>query len=194
MNNIDSNTIAVPGVVNALAYTPLGGVTLQIECSIYNGEEKVIVTGSLGEILKESINVATSFIKEKNYVSNTMFYNRTIHIHLLDTATKKEGPSCGVAITAVILSKLLEIEVSNKIAFTGEISLKGNILKVGGLKEKLIAAYNAGIETVYVPEANSLDLKDVPKQILENINIKFVNNFDVIYNELFKIEEENNIA
>ena len=193
-NNMEGKKTESSGVVNALAYTPLGRLTLQIECSIYNGEEKIIVTGSLGDILKESINVAISFIKEKNYVSNTMFYNRCIHIHLLDAATKKEGPSCGVAITSVILSELLNIKVSDKIAFTGEISLKGNILKVGGLKEKLIAAYNAGIETVYVPEDNSLDLKDVPKQILEGINIKFANNFDIIYNDLFKEKEEDNIA
>ena len=193
--NIENKEISESGIVNALAYTPLGGINLQIECSIYNGEEKILVTGSLGDVLKESIHVATSFIKEKNYVSNTMFYNHTIHIHLLDGATKKEGPSCGVAITTVILSKLLDIKVSEKIAFTGEISLKGNILRVGGLKEKLIAAYNAGIETVYVPEDNSVDLKDIPKQIIENVDIKLVNNFDTIYNDLFKInEEENNIA
>lgn len=191
----DTKQIKDVGVVNALAYTPLGGTTLQIECSIYNGEEKIHVTGSLGDVLKESINVATSFIKEKNYVSNTMFYNHTIHIHLLDAATKKEGPSCGIAVTTSILSKLLEIEISNDIAFTGEISLKGNILKVGGLKEKLIAAYNAGIKKVYIPEDNSIDLKDIPKQIIENIEIKLVNNYDTIYNDLFNVKkEENNIA
>jgi len=195
VNNINVKEIKEPGIVNALAYTPLGGINLQIECSIYNGEEKVIVTGSLGDILKESIDVSISFIKEKDYVSNTMFYNRTIHIHLLDGATKKEGPSCGVAVATVILSKLLNKEVSDKIAFTGEISLKGNILKVGGLKEKLIAAYNSGIKTVYIPEENSIDLKDIPIQIIENINIKLVNNYDIIYKDLFKeVEDESNIA
>ena len=195
MFTIENKEIKSPGIANALAYSNNGGSTLKIECSIYNGEEKIIVTGSLGDVLKESIHVATSFIKEKNYVSNTMFYNHTIHIHLLDGATKKEGPSCGVAITSVILSKLLEIELSNKIAFTGEISLKGNILKVGGLKEKLIAAYNSGIEKVYIPEDNGIDLKDIPKQILESVEIKLVNNYDVIFNDLFKGKiEENNIA
>jgi len=195
MITIENKEIKESGIVNALAYSQSGGKTLQIECSIYNGEEKILVTGSLGDVLKESIHVATSFIKEKNYVSNTIFYNHTIHIHLLDAATKKEGPSCGVAITTVILSKLLDIELSNKIAFTGEISLKGNILKVGGLKEKLIAAYNAGIEKVYIPEDNGIDLKDIPKQILESIEIKLVNNYDTIFTDLFKGKlEENNIA
>lgn len=194
INYFDNKNVLDSGIVNALAYTPVGGKKIPIECAIYNGEENIIITGRLGDILKESVYVATSFIKEKNYVSNTMFYNHTIHIHLLDGGSKKEGPSCGVAITCAILSKLLNKVVDNKIAFTGEISLKGNILKVGGLKEKLIAAYNNGIETVYVPEDNSIDLKEVPKQIIENINILLVNNFDIIYNDLFKEEEKNDIA
>ena len=173
------------GIINALAYTPLGGQLLKVECSMYNGEENVIITGSLGDILKESVYVSVSFLKEKGYVSNTEFYNHTIHIHVLDGATKKEGPSCGVAITAAILSKLMDKKVSEKIAFTGEISLKGNILKVGGLKEKLIAAYNSGINIVYIPEDNNLDLKDIPKQIIDNLEIRLVNNFESIYNDLF---------
>ena len=194
IDNYGLKKVTSSGIVNALAYTPLGGSIINTECAIYNGEEKIYVTGSLGAILKESIFVATSFIREKNYVSNTMFYNHTIHIHLLDGATKKEGPSCGVAITVAILSKLLDIVVSEKIAFTGEISLKGDILKIGGLKEKLIAAYNSGIETVYIPEDNSIDLKDIPKQIIDKLNIKLVNNFEQIYEDLFKGKEENNIA
>ena len=172
-------------VVNALAYTPLGGVSLKVECSIYNGEEKVITTGSMGDVLKESSYVAISFLKEKGYVSSTEFYNRTIHIHAIDGATKKDGPSCGVSIAAAILSKLLDKKVSEQIAFTGEITLKGNILKVGGLKEKLIVAYNSGIKIVYVPEDNNLELKDIPKQIIDNLEIRMVNNFDKIYNDLF---------
>ena len=173
------------GVINALAYTPLGGETLTVECSIYNGEEKIITTGSLGSVLKESVNVAVSFLKEKGYVSNTEFYNHTIHIHILDSATKKEGPSSGVAITCAILSELMQKKISEKIAFTGEITLKGDILKIGGLKEKLIAAYNSGIKTVYIPKENNIDLKEMPKQIISNLEIKLVNNFESIYNDLF---------
>ena len=114
---------------------------------------------------------------------------------MLDTATKKEGPSCGVAITTALLSKLLEVKMSKEVAFTGEISLKGNILKVGGLKEKLIAAYNAGIKKVYIPEDNGIDLAEVPKQILDNVEIKLVNNYATIYNDFFQTSEiENNIS
>ena len=179
------------GIVNALAYTPVGGKTLQIECAIYSGEEDIIVTGSIGEVLKESINVSISYIKEKEYVSNTLFYNHIIHIHMLDASTKKEGPSCGVAITSAILSKLLNIPISEKIAFTGEISLKGRILKIGGLKEKLIAAYNSGIKTVYVPEENQKDLFEIPEQVIGNLDIKLVNNYENIYDDLFR---KNNIS
>lgn len=183
--------ISESGIINALAYTPLGGQLLKVECSMYNGEEEVLITGSLGDILKESVYVSVSFLKEKGYVSNTEFYNHTIHIHILDGATKKEGPSCGVAITASILSKLMDKKISEKIAFTGEISLKGNILKVGGLKEKLIAAYNSGIKIVYIPEDNNLDLKDIPKQIIDNLEIRLVNNFESIYNDLFNKNSNN---
>ncbi len=188
----DNYVINNPGVVNALAYTPLGGVLIEVECSLYNGKEEIIVTGSLGDTLKESINVAASFIKEKNYVSNTLFYNRTIHVHLLDGATKKDGPSCGVAITTALISKLTNILVSDKIAFTGEITLKGKIMKIGGLKEKLIAAFNRKMETVYIPSSNQDDLKDVPKQILEGLNIKLVSTYDEIFNDLFKFNDIKN--
>ena len=186
-NNLKANYNT--GSINALAYTPLGGTILRVECVIYSGEEKIVVTGSLGEVLKESVFVATSFIKDNNYISNTNFNNRTIHVHLLEGAIKKEGPSCGVAITTAILSKLLNIKVSEKIAFTGEITLQGEILKIGGLKEKLIAAYNMGIETVYIPEDNKNDLKDIPTLIVNKLDIHLVNNYDDIYKDLFKQED-----
>jgi len=183
--------IKLSGITNALAYTPVGGKSLQVECSIYSGEEDIIITGSTGDVLKESVNVAISYIKEKEYVSNTMFYNHVIHIHMLDASTKKEGPSCGIAITTAILSKLLDIVVSDKVAFTGEITLKGRILKVGGLKEKLIAAYNNGIKTVYVPEENQKDLFEIPEQIMQNLEIKLVNNYEMIYDDIFR---KNNVV
>lgn len=192
---LNNKEIKESGIVNALAYAPSGGCVIRIEAAIYNGEEKVIVTGMLGEVLKESINVAISYLKEKDFISNTLFYDHTIHIHLLDAASKKEGPSCGVAITTAIMSKLLDISVSEKIALTGEITLKGNILRVGGIKEKLIAAYNNGIKTVYIPEDNAEDITNVPLPILEGIEIKLVSNYETIYNDLFKSKiKENDIA
>lgn len=178
--------IKMSGIAQALAYTPLGGTVLQVECSMYPGEEEIIITGSLGDVLKESAKVALSYIKEKEYVSNTNFYNQIVHLHLLNAATKKEGPSCGVAITTAILSKLFNVIVDETIGFTGEISLKGRILKVGGLKEKLIAAYNSGIKKVYIPEDNQNDLFDIPEQVIGNLEIKIVNNYETIYDEVFR--------
>ena len=178
------------GIVNGLAYTNFGGKILQVECSMYSGIDEIIVSGTLGEVLKESIKVAISFIKEKGYVSSTMFYNQVIHIHLLDCGIKKEGPSCGVAITTALLSKLLDVKLSEDVAFTGEITLKGRILKVGGIKEKVIAAYNNNIKKLYIPEENSKDLFDIPEQILNKMEIKLVNHYDTIYEEIFR---KNNI-
>ncbi len=174
------------GVVNALAYTTYGGVVLRVECALYEGDEKTLITGSLGDVLKESINVAISYIKEKNYLPLTEFKNKTIHLHLLDGAQKKEGPSCGVAITTAILSKMLNQVIDNNIAFTGEITLKGSILRVGGLKEKIIAAYNNNIKKVYIPLSNKNDLNEIPKEILNKLEIILVDNYHKIYNDLFK--------
>ena len=174
------------GVVNALAYTTYGGVVLRVECALYEGDEKTLITGSLGDVLKESINVAISYIKEKNYLPLTEFKNKTIHLHLLDGAQKKEGPSCGVAITTAILSKMLNQVIDNNIAFTGEITLKGSVLRVGGLKEKIIAAYNNNIKKVYIPLSNKNDLNEIPKEILNKLEIILVDNYHKIYNDLFK--------
>ena len=184
INNWEFMEINDTGICNALAYTSLGGVVLQVECGMYQGND-IIVTGSLGDILKESINVSISHIKEAKYVSNEAFDN-TIHIHMPEGATKKEGPSCGLSITTAIISKILNKKVSEKIAFTGEISLKGNILKVGALKEKLIAAYNSGINKVYIPIDNKPDLKDVPREVKEHMEIIPVKNYFEIYQELFE--------
>ena len=186
----DDITISYPGVVNALAYTPLGGITFKVECSIYEGKEEIIVTGSLGDVLKESVMVGLSYLKENNFISKEDLKDKTIHLHFLDASTKKEGPSCGVSIITAILSKIKNVVIDSKTTFTGEISLKGDILKVGGIKEKVIAAYNAGIKTIYLPSGNYNDLKEIPKKILDKLEIKKVNTYKDIYKEIFK----NNIA
>ena len=178
------------GVVNALAYTNVGGVCFKVECAIYEGKEEILVTGSLGDVLKESIKVAVSYLKEARLIKEDALNGKTLHLHFLDASTKKEGPSCGVAITTAILSEINHILINRDVSFTGEISLKGDILKIGGLKEKIIAAYNAKIKTIYIPYANQNDLKEVPKKILDKLEIKKVHNYQEIYKDLFK----NNIA
>ena len=187
---LENKEITSSGVVNLLAYTNTGGEVTRLECAFYNGDEKVILTGQLGEVLKESVSVALSFIKEKNYVSNTMFYNHTLHLHFLNSFIKKDGPSCGVGIVSAILSRLLDIKVSEDISFTGEISIKGDLIKIGALKEKLIAAYNVGIKKIYIPLDNEKDLKDIPKNVLDNLEIKAIKNYDTIFNDLFNKEKK----
>lgn len=171
------------GEVLALAYTPLGGKVVNVECVKFNGTGKIICTGSLGSILTESIQVSLDYLKA-NYIKDD-FSKIDVHIHLTDGATKKEGPSCGVAITTALLSLIKGIKISSDISFTGEITLTGNISKVGGIKEKLIAAYNNGIKTVYVPLDNKIDVINIPLKIKDNLTIKYVSSFTEIYQDLF---------
>lgn len=171
------------GVISTLAVTNIGGLVSKLEVSINKGTEKITITGNTGEILKESILVVLTMLKNK-YKYN--FHNQDIHLHFLNASTKKDGTSAGLSIAVALCSKLEEKKVSEDIAFTGEISLNGTILKIGGLKEKLIAAYNKNIKTVYIPSSNIDDLKNVPKIIKEQINIIPISNFSEVYTNLFK--------
>lgn len=180
------NKIDKIGMVNALATTLVGGVVMPVEASIFKGNEKIILTGSLGDVMKESVNVALSYLKSSNYIDNEILKDKDIHLHFLSAAVKKEGPSCGVAIVSVLLSLLLNKVVDDKITFTGEISLKGNILPVGGIKEKVIAAYNRGIKKVYLPSQNKYDLDNIPNYIKKKLDLVLVDNYEEIYNDIFK--------
>ncbi len=187
--NDELNKTLSPGLVNALAYTPMGGNVLPIECCFYEGNGNIITTGMLGDSMKESIKVAISYIRSHNdlyKVSDYYFNSKDIHIHALEGAIKKDGPSAGISITTSILSLILNKEISKDIAMTGEISLRGDILKVGGIKEKIVGAYNNKITKIFLPEANKKDLEDIPSKILNKIKIVFVSNYEEIYKNLFK--------
>ena len=171
------------GIVNSVACTNTGGIITEIEAIKILGKGNIIVTGNLEKVIKESINVAISMIKSKY---DAEFTGYDIHIHLLDGALKKDGPSAGVSIATVLLSLLREVKISDTTCFTGEITLNGNIKRIGGLKEKLIAAYNSGIKTMYVPLENEVDLKDIPEIIKKDMNIKLVSNYDEVYNGIFE--------
>ena len=173
------------GIVNGLAWTPTGGNIQKIECITYEGEGNIIMTGNVKDILKESITVAISYIKYNKY-TNVDFNKIDLHLNLLNAGIKKDGSSGGIAITTAILSILKDKIIDNSIAMTGEMTLNGDILAVGGIKEKVIGAYNNNIKTIYLPKSNILDLNDIPNNIKENINIRLVQNYKEIYNELFK--------
>lgn len=176
------------GRVNGLGVTPFGGIVMPIETCIFEGKGNFTITGMLGKTMEESTQVALSYIKSnlKRFKIDDFFFNiKDLHIHFLEGAMKKDGPSAGVAIITSILSLITGKKMPNNIAFTGEISLNGDILKVGGIKEKIIGAYKNNIKTIYVPASNELDLEEIPSEIKENLEIKLIKNFIEIYDDLF---------
>lgn len=166
------------GVVNGLAWTPYGGTVLKIEAIKYAGKGGIEVTGSLGDVMKESVKIAGSYIRalfSKNKIVEDEIWDKSIlHIHFPDGATPKDGPSAGGAISLAIASLMSGITVSPKVAMTGEVSLKGKILKIGGLKAKVLAAKQAGIIKLFIPEENRGDFSEIPDEIKEGLEVQFV--------------------
>ena len=163
------------GVVNGMAYTSVGGDLLKIEASVMKGNGKLQLTGKLGEVMKESCEIAVSFIREnaERLGVNPDFYATSdIHIHVPEGAVPKDGPSAGVTITTALVSILTGKPVRRDVAMTGEITLRGKVLPIGGLKEKTLAAYTGGVTTIIIPKKNEKDLEDIDKAVRDNV--KFV--------------------
>ncbi|MCV2518630.1 MAG: endopeptidase La [Candidatus Lightella neohaematopini] len=175
------NNKNVIGQVNGLAWTDSGGDLLIIETICVSGNGKLVYTGSLGKIMQESIKIALTVVRSNvnKFKINPIFYKKTdIHVHVPEGAIPKDGPSAGIAIYTALISSLSKKPIKSSIAMTGEITLNGNILPIGGLKEKLLAAHRSGIKTVLIPYDNQHNLKNIPKNILNKINIKLVNSID----------------
>ena len=178
--------ISEVGTINSLAYTNYGGDVIPIEVNYYEGNGNIILTGSLGDMMLESAKIALSYIKA-NYKLFNIDYNvfkNDIHINIPNIAIKKEGPSAGVSITTAIISALTNLSVNKNIAFTGEITLRGNILKIGSLKEKVIGAYINNIEIVFIPHSNISDLDLIPKEIKNKIKFIPVKKYEEVYEYL----------
>lgn len=161
------------GVVNGLAWTSVGGEMLQIEAAVLKGGGKVILTGSLGNVMKESATAAVSFIRSKSEIFNIpeKFYKESdIHIHAPQGAVPKDGPSAGITMTIALLSALSDTPVKGNVAMTGEISLTGRVMPIGGLKEKTMAAYKYGMKTVIIPKENLLDLDEIDPKVRESLD------------------------
>ena len=176
------------GVVNGLGYTPFGGVILPIEVSYYKGTGKIVLTGSLGDVMKESANIALGYVRsncDAFGIKDDFFTKHDIHINAVEGAIPKDGPSAGITLVTAIISSLTGKKISNKIAMTGEMSLKGNILPIGGLKEKAIGAYNSEVNKIYIPKENEKDLEDIPNEIKDNLKIILVSKYEEIYKQLF---------
>ena len=184
-----SNNENVVGVVNGLAYTNYGGDTIQIEVNHYKGTGKLELTGSLGEVMKESASIALSYIKanyDKFNINYDEIINSDIHIHVPEGAVPKDGPSAGLALTTALISSFTNLKVSSKIAMTGEITLRGLALPIGGLKEKSIGAKRKDIETVFIPFGNIGDLEIIPDEIKNKITFIPIKDYIEIYNYLRK--------
>lgn len=176
------------GTVNGLAYTPMGGIVMPVETALYNGKGDIIITGMVGQSMEESIEVAISYLKSNKDlfgIDSKIFKDKDLHVHFLDGAQKKDGPSAGVAIITSLISLLTNKEVDRNIGMTGEISLNGDILKVGGIREKIIGAYNDGITKIFIPYTNSCDLEEIPKVIKDEIDFVLVKNYEEIFNAVF---------
>ncbi len=175
------------GIVNGLAYTVYGGDILPIETTMFKGKEELILTGSLGEVMQESAKIALDYIKsnaDRFEINIDDLEEKSIHIHVPEGAIQKEGPSAGVALTTALISLFTKKPVSSKIGMTGEITLTGRVLPIGGLKEKVIGAYRAMVTKIFIPRENEKDLKEITDDIKKKIEFILVDNYMDIYDNL----------
>jgi len=171
------------GLVTGLAWTPVGGETLHVEATIMSGKGGLILTGHLGDVMKESVQAALSWIRSRGkelQLADDLFQNVEIHVHVPAGAIPKDGPSAGITMATALVSSLTKTPVRKDVAMTGEITLRGKVLPIGGLKEKILAAIRAGIKTVIIPSQNEKDLVDIPKAILKKVQIIPVTEVDEV--------------
>ncbi|KYG70699.1 endopeptidase La [Bdellovibrio bacteriovorus] len=190
------------GLTNGMAWTEVGGDLLAVEVSVVPGKGKFTVTGQLGDVMKESCSAAMSYVRSRGPLfglDKEYFSNIDVHIHLPEGAVPKDGPSAGIALTTSIVSAIMKVPVKRTVAMTGEISLRGRVMAIGGLKEKILAAHRGGIKIIICPKENEKDLKDIPKEVMKDLKVILVDHVDqVLINaldiktpkELFKVQKE----
>ena len=171
------------GIVIGLAWTEFGGEILKVETVNMPGKGKMQITGKLGDVMQESVKAAKSFVRSKSLeygIIPPIFEKRDFHIHVPEGATPKDGPSAGIAMVTSIVSSITNIPVNREIAMTGEVTVTGQVLPIGGLKEKLLSAHRAGVKKVLIPKENEKDLVDIPKKVREDIKIVPVETADEV--------------
>ena len=178
------------GVASGLAWTKVGGDTLKIEVNLLEGKGGLTLTGNLGDVMKESAQIALSFVRtlsEVKKLPDEYFEKHIVHVHVPEGATPKDGPSAGITMALAMYSALTNRPVNGRLAMTGEVTLKGNVLPIGGLKEKLLAARNAGMNKVLVPVKNQKNVEELEPEITEGLEILYVSHMDeVIRNGIAK--------
>lgn len=194
------------GLTNGMAYTEVGGDLLPVEVTVVPGRGKFTITGQLGDVMKESCTAALSYVRSRGPLfglDKEFFFNIDTHIHVPEGATPKDGPSAGCAITTSIVSAVTKIPVKKTVAMTGEITLRGRVLAIGGLKEKVLAAHRGGIKTIIAPKENEKDFKDIPAEVLKDLTIVLVDHVDQVLihaldiknaKELFKARRDTDLG
>lgn len=181
------------GVVTGLAYTYAGGDILPIEVSYFQGKGELVLTGTLGDVMKESAKIALAYVKSNSQffgINSELFSNNDLHLHVPEGATPKDGPSAGIAIATAIISALTGKTVSSELGMTGEITLRGHVLAIGGLREKAIAAHRSGLTAIIVPIENEKDLDEVPTEVKQQLKISFVREYKEVWSYLMNNEGE----
>lgn len=171
------------GMSTGLAWTEAGGDILFIEVALMKGKGSLLLTGQLGDVMQESCKAALSYVRAKAKelgLAEKFYHTYDIHVHVPEGAVPKDGPSAGIAITTALVSALTNVAVKKDVAMTGEVTLRGRVLEIGGIKEKVIAAHRAGIKTVIIPKANKKDLEDIPKKVLSDLKFVYVNHMDQV--------------
>ena len=176
------------GIVRGLAWTSVGGVTLEIEVNVLPGKGELVLTGKLGDVMKESARAGISYIRSisSDYGIDPEFFTKhDIHVHIPEGAVPKDGPSAGITMALAILSAVTNRPVRADIAMTGEITIRGRVLPIGGLKEKLLAAKNAGMNTVCIPKDNVSDLSEISEEITDGMEILPINHMNQLIKAAF---------
>jgi ATP-dependent Lon protease len=171
------------GLTNGMAYTEVGGDLLVVEAAVVPGRGKFTITGQLGDVMKESCAAAMSYVRSRGPLfglDKDYFANVDVHIHVPEGAIPKDGPSAGIALTTSIVSAITKIPVKRTVSMTGEVTLRGRVLAIGGLKEKILAAHRGGIKMIIVPKENEKDLKDIPKEVMKDLRIILVDHVDQV--------------
>jgi ATP-dependent Lon protease len=183
----------LPGVATGLAWTPAGGKVLFVEARVMEGKDKLLLTGQLGDVMKESAQIALSFVQgdlERLRLDSRALEDKTVHLHVPAGAIPKDGPSAGVTLVTAVVSELTDHPVREDVGMTGEVTLQGRVLPIGGIKQKVLAAHRYGLKTVILPTANEVDLDDVPQEIRDELEFKLVDHVDEVLKIAFESELE----